>query len=61
MEIFDKYFVYNTLKKYKSDKIIIVTTDSEKEANIIGDRVAVIQNGELLCCGSFDYIKKILD
>ena len=37
---------------------IMLATHHMDEAEILGDRIAIISKGELLCCGSFFFLKK---
>jgi ATP-binding cassette subfamily A (ABC1) protein 3 len=45
------------LKKYKNDRIIVLTTHFMDEADFLGDRIAIMGNGKLICCGSSVYLK----
>lgn len=46
----------NIYFKY-SDRTIILSTHHMDEADILGDRIAIISQGRLLCCGSSLYLK----
>lgn len=46
------------LKKNKSDKIIILTTHYMDEADILGDRIAIMAEGEVECTGSSLFLKQ---
>lgn len=46
------------LKKLKEDKIIILTTHFMEEADVLGDRIAIMVNGDAQCCGSKNYLKE---
>jgi ATP-binding cassette subfamily A (ABC1) protein 3 len=45
------------LKKYKRDKIVILSTHHMDEADILGDRIAIISEGNVKCTGSSLYLK----
>lgn len=45
------------LKNYKKDRIIILTTHYMDEADILGDRICIMAEGEIQCCGSSLYLK----
>ena len=45
------------LKKYKNDKIIVLTTHFMDEADFLGDRIAIMGGGKLICCGSSVFLK----
>jgi len=50
--------LWDLLKNNKDDKIIILTTHYMEEADILGDRIAIMANGDAQCCGSSMYLKK---
>lgn len=37
--------LWNTLKRYRNDKIIILTTHYMDEADVLGDRIGIMGNG----------------
>jgi ATP-binding cassette subfamily A (ABC1) protein 3 len=49
--------LWDMLKKYKRDKIIILTTHFMDEADVLGDRVGIMAKGKLLCLGSSLFLK----
>ena len=58
--------VWEMLKKYKGDKIIVLTThfmvilyinNIKDEADFLGDRIAIMGKGKLICCGSSVFLK----
>ena len=44
--------LWNMLKKYKEGRIIILTTHYMDEADILGDRVGIMNEGEITCVGT---------
>ena len=46
------------LKKNKGDKIVILTTHYMDEADILGDRIAIMSEGDVQCTGSSLFLKK---
>jgi ATP-binding cassette subfamily A (ABC1) protein 3 len=50
--------LWDLLKNNKEDKIIILTTHYMEEADILGDRIAIMANGDAQCCGSSLFLKK---
>jgi ABC-type multidrug transport system ATPase subunit len=46
------------LKKNKAGKIIILTTHYMDEADILGDRIAIMAEGKVQCTGSSLFLKK---
>ncbi|XP_043218216.1 ATP-binding cassette sub-family A member 7-like [Amphibalanus amphitrite] len=49
--------IWELLMKYKSGRTIILTTHFMDEADILGDRIAIIAQGQLQCCGSSLFLK----
>ena len=49
--------LWNMLKRYKENRIIILTTHYMDEADILGDRVGIMNEGELTCIGTPLYLK----
>jgi ATP-binding cassette subfamily A (ABC1) protein 3 len=49
--------IWEMLKKYKNDKIIVLTTHFMDEADFLGDRIAIMGHGKLICCGSSVFLK----
>ena len=48
---------WNILKRVKQNRIVILTTHYMDEAEVLGDRVAIVSHGELQCCGSSLFLK----
>ncbi|XP_066547830.1 retinal-specific phospholipid-transporting ATPase ABCA4 isoform X2 [Amia ocellicauda] len=49
--------IWDLLLKYRSGRTIILSTHHMDEADLLGDRVAIISKGRLNCCGSPLYLK----
>lgn len=45
------------LRKYKNDRIVVLTTHFMDEADYLGDRISIIGAGHLICSGSSVYLK----
>ncbi|XP_010781491.1 ATP-binding cassette sub-family A member 1-like [Notothenia coriiceps] len=50
--------IWDLLLKYKQGRTIILSTHHMDEADILGDRIAIIANGKMRCCGSSLFLKK---
>nr|XP_012645592.1 ATP-binding cassette sub-family A member 3-like isoform X2 [Microcebus murinus] len=50
---------WNLLQQYKQDRALLLTTHHMDEADILGDRIAILVKGSLKCCGSSIFLKKI--
>ncbi|KAK4029566.1 hypothetical protein OUZ56_022545 [Daphnia magna] len=52
--------IWDILLKYKAGRTIILTTHFMDEADLLGDRIAIISQGQLKCCGSSLFLKQKL-
>ncbi|XP_012500397.1 PREDICTED: ATP-binding cassette sub-family A member 3-like [Propithecus coquereli] len=50
---------WDLLQQCKQDCAILLTTHHMDEADILGDRIAIMVKGSLKCCGSSIFLKKI--
>ncbi|XP_037671050.1 ATP-binding cassette sub-family A member 3-like [Choloepus didactylus] len=50
---------WDLLQQYKQDRTILLTTHYMDEADILGDRIAILVQGTLQCCGSSVFLKQI--
>ncbi|MCI4394811.1 hypothetical protein PGIGA_G00173010 [Pangasianodon gigas] len=50
--------IWELLLKYKTGRTIILSTHHMDEADILGDRIAIISHGKVCCCGSSLFLKK---
>lgn len=50
--------LWHILQHYKQDRIIILTTHNMDEAEILGDRVGIMNEGRLCCLGSSQFLKQ---
>uniref|UniRef100_A0A3P8V611 P-type phospholipid transporter n=1 Tax=Cynoglossus semilaevis TaxID=244447 RepID=A0A3P8V611_CYNSE len=50
--------IWELLLKYKQGRTIILSTHHMDEADILGDRIAIISHGRMRCCGSSLFLKK---
>jgi len=49
--------IWNAIQKLKKGRVIMLTTHSMEEADILGDRIAVMANGKLRCIGNSLHLK----
>jgi ATP-binding cassette, subfamily A (ABC1), member 3 len=59
MDPFSRRFTWNVIRHYRQNRIIILTTHFMDEADILGDRIAIMAEGKLRCVGSSLFLKKI--
>jgi ATP-binding cassette subfamily A (ABC1) protein 3 len=50
--------IWNMVKEYKKDRILLLTTHYMDEADILGDRIGVMSGGKMTALGSSMYLKK---
>ena len=50
--------VWNMLKEYKKDRIIVITTHYMDEADILGDRIGIMSKGKISALGSSLFLKR---
>ena len=58
MDPYSRRFTWNVIRKYREGRIIVLTTHFMDEADLLGDRIAIMANGKLRCCGSNLYLKQ---
>lgn len=58
MDPFSRRFSWNVIRQYRQDRCIVLTTHFMDEADILGDRIAIMAEGTLRCCGSPMFLKK---
>jgi ATP-binding cassette subfamily A (ABC1) protein 3 len=50
-------FTWDLLQKYRSGRTILLTTHFMDEADVLGDRIAIMAEGKVQCCGSSLFLK----
>ncbi|XP_026509884.1 ATP-binding cassette sub-family A member 13-like [Terrapene carolina triunguis] len=50
--------IWDILLKYRADCTLIFTTHHLDEAEVLSDRIAILQHGQLRCCGPPSYLKE---
>lgn len=58
MDLGARRALWDMLKNYRTDRIIILTTHYMDEADVLGDRIAIMAKGEMMCIGSSLFLKK---
>jgi len=49
--------IWNAIQRLKKDRVVILTTHSMEEADILGDRIGVMAHGKLKCVGTGLHLK----
>ncbi|GAB4843869.1 Phospholipid-transporting ATPase abca1 [Ancistrocladus abbreviatus] len=57
MDPYSMRLTWQLIKKIKKGRIVLLTTHSMDEAEVLGDRIAIMANGSLKCCGSSLFLK----
>ncbi len=57
MDTSARRYIWDMLKKYKNDRIIVLTTHFMDEADYLGDRITIMGEGKLICSGSSVFLK----
>jgi len=57
MDLSARRGLWEMLKNYKKDRIIILTTHYMDEADILGDRIGIMAKGQLMCLGGSLFLK----
>lgn len=50
--------VWDLLQKERIGRTILLTTHFMEEADLLGDRIAIMANGVVQCCGSSLFLKR---
>uniref|UniRef100_A0A8C9DPX7 ABC transporter domain-containing protein n=1 Tax=Prolemur simus TaxID=1328070 RepID=A0A8C9DPX7_PROSS len=59
MDPVSRRVTWDLLRQYKHNRTILMTTHYMDEADILGDRIAIMVRGTLQCCGSSVFLKQI--
>jgi len=57
MDPISKKGLWDFLKNYHKNKIILITTHSLDEAEYLGDKIGIMSDGQFICCGTSSYLK----
>jgi len=58
MDPFSRRATWDLIRSKKKDRIILLTTHFMDEADLLGDRIAIMSEGNLKCAGSSLFLKK---
>ena len=59
MDPYSRRFTWNVIRQYKEGRVVVLTTHFMDEADLLGDRIAIMGDGKLKCCGSSIFLKKM--
>ena len=55
---FSRRFTWDVIRRYRENRTIVLTTHFMDEADILGDRIAIMAEGQIRCVGSPLFLKK---
>lgn len=58
MDPFSRRFTWNVIRQFRRNRCILLTTHFMDEADVLGDRIAIMAEGQLRCVGSPLFLKK---
>jgi len=58
MDPYSRRFTWNIIRQHREGRVIVLTTHFMDEADLLGDRVAIMGDGRLICCGSSLFLKR---
>ena len=58
MDPYSRRFTWNLIRQQKVGRVIVLTTHFMDEADLLCDRIAIMGEGRLRCCGSSLYLKR---
>ena len=58
MDPYSRRSTWNTLQSEKDGRVMILTTHFMEEADLLGDRIGIMAEGKLHCCGSPLFLKR---
>ncbi len=59
MDPHSRRFTWDVIRRMKPGRIVILTTHFMDEADLLGDRIAIMSHGRLECCGSSLFLKRV--
>eukprot|EP00899_Mesostigma_viride_P016639 jgi/Mesvir1/24977/Mv25104-RA.2 len=59
MDPYSMRAIWRLIKRQREGRIILLTTHAMTEADVLADRIAIMSQGQLRCCGSPLYLKRV--
>jgi len=57
MDPYSRRFTWDVIRRNREGRVIVLTTHFMDEADLLGDRIAIMADGSLRCCGSSLFLK----
>jgi len=51
--------IWNAIRRYRSDRTVLLSTQHMEEADYLGDRIAIMSGGRIICCGSSIFLNRV--
>ena len=58
MDPYSRRFTWNLIRQHREGRVVVLTTHFMDEADLLGDRIAIMGDGKLRCCGSSLFLKR---
>ena len=58
MDPYSRRFTWNVIRQHRQGRVVVLTTHFMDEADLLGDRIAIMGDGKLRCCGSSLFLKR---
>ena len=58
MDPYSRRFTWNVIRQHRQGRVVVLTTHFMDEADLLGDRIAIMGDGKLKCCGSSLFLKR---
>ena len=58
MDPYSRRFTWNVIRQHREGRVVVLTTHFMDEADLLGDRIAIMGDGQLRCCGSSLFLKR---
>eukprot|EP00953_Heterococcus_sp_UTEX-ZZ885_P022237 12320-Heterococcus_DN1.PRE.12 len=59
LDPYSRRAVWDIIRQHRENRVIVLTTHFMDEADIIADRIAIMANGKLRCCGTSLFLKSL--
>ena len=59
LDPYNRRALCDLIRKFKQGRTIIFTTHYMEEADVLSDRIAIMNHGEIKCCGSPLFLKQV--
>ncbi|XP_065219689.1 retinal-specific phospholipid-transporting ATPase ABCA4-like [Planococcus citri] len=59
MDVNSRRMTWDVLKKIKRNRIIIMATQDMEEADVVGNRIAIMHDGQIFCYGRSNFLKEL--